>query len=118
MKYNNKNTRCNGFGSIVNGVTNFLTKGWELITTPSTARCEAYSEQASYAKEQMRKDGISRKDRKFWAKQNQNAMDGLSEVHMENSNTFVRAICAIGAGLFLGYKLFNKSNGGLNDVYF
>lgn len=108
MRYSNKNTRCNGIGSIINGITNFLSKGWDLITTPSNARCEAYSSQASYAQEQMRKDGITRKERKYWTKQNDRAMNGLAEIQNTNSETFVKTICAIGAGLLIGHKLFTK----------
>ena len=108
MKYSKRNSRCNGISSIINGITSFLSKGWELMTVPSNARCDAYSSQASYAQTQMHKDGISRKERKFWVKQNDRAMNGLAEVQNTNSETFIKSICAIGAGLLIGQKIFNK----------
>lgn len=108
MKFSKRNTRCNGIGSIINGITGFLSKGWELITTPSKARCEAYSSQASYSQTQMHKDGISRKERRFWAKQNERAMNGLETVQNTNGETFIKSICAISAGLLIGHKIFNK----------
>jgi len=112
MYNDKKRTNHKGKFSIINSIANFLSKGWETITTPSTARCEAYSSQANYAQEEMRKDNISKKDRKFWSKQNDKAMNGLAEVHHTNSETFVKAICAIAAGLLIGNKLLNNKNNG------
>ena len=107
--YNDKGrTNNNGKSSVINSIANFLSKGWETINIPSSARCEAYSAQANHAQEEMRKDNISKKDRKFWSKQNDKAMNGLAEVHHTNSETFVKAICAIGAGLLIGNKLLNN----------
>ncbi len=94
--------------SFIASITNFLSKGWEMIASSSSARCEAYSAQANYAQEEMKKDNISRKDRRFWAKQKDKAMNGLAEIHRTNSETFVKAICAIGAGLLIGNKLLNN----------
>jgi len=108
MSYDKKNPRRDGFGSVVNGVTSFLSKGWELISGPTKARCDAYTSQSTYAQEQMRKSDVSRRDRRYWAKQNNKAMNGLTEVHNKNSDTFVGAIFAIGAGLLIGNKLLRK----------
>lgn len=108
MSYDKRNSRRDGFGSIVSGVTSFLSKGWDLIATPTKARCDAYSSQSTYAQEQMRKANVSKRDRKYWTKQNNKAMNGLAEVHNKNSDTFVSAIFAIGAGLLIGNRLFRK----------
>ena len=37
----------------------------------------------------MRKEGISRKERKYWSKQNDKAMNGLAAVHETNGDIFV-----------------------------
>lgn len=89
-------------------IANFLSKGWETIIGPSNARCKAYSSQAEVAQEKMQNDKLSRRERKFWSKQNDKAMDGLADVHRTNSDTFVKAICAVGAGLLIGKKLLGK----------
>ena len=34
MRYSKRNTRCNGIGSIINGITNFLSKGWNNTQGP------------------------------------------------------------------------------------
>ena len=102
------NKLCNNIVSVVNSAASFLSKGWEIITGPSKARCEMYSSQACFAQENMRKENISKRERKFWARQNEKAMDGLAEVHHTNSDTFIGAICAVGAGIFIGYKFFGK----------
>lgn len=108
MSYDKRNSRRDGFGSIVSGVTSFLSKGWDLIANPTKARCDAYSSQSTYAQEQMRKADVSKRDRRYWTKQNNKAMNGLAEVHKKNSETFASALVAIGAGLFIGSRLFGK----------
>ena len=105
---NNRNTKKSAFESAVSAVANFLSKGWDIIATPSKTRCEAYAAQASYAREQMYKDGISRKERKYWSKQNDKAMDGLAEVHHTDSETLINTVVAVGAGLLLVYRLFQR----------
>ena len=89
-------------------IANFLAKGWETIIGPSNARCKAYCNQAEVAQEKMQNDKLSRRERKFWSKQNDKAMDGLADVYRSNSDTFVKAICAVGAGLLIGKKLLGK----------
>ena len=95
-------------GSAVQSISNFLSKGWETITGPIKARCDIYVNQAEQAQVEMRKENISRKERKFWAKQNDKAQNGLAEVHALNSDTFVKAIAAVGAGLLIGFKLLGN----------
>lgn len=92
----------------INAVTSFLSRGWETINSPTKARCEAYSSQASYAQEQMRKENVSRRERKYWSKQSDKAMNGLADVHNTNSDTFIKLVCAVGAGWFIGHKLFSN----------
>jgi len=106
MKNNHKKEHRGN--SIFSSISNFLTKGWETIHSPSKARTDAYAGQASIAQEEMRKEGISRKERKYWSKQNDKAMNGLAAVHETNGDIFVKAICAIGAGLLIGNKLLNS----------
>ena len=89
-------------------IANSLAKGWETIIGPSNARCKAYCNQAEVAQEKMQNDKLSRRERKFWSKQNDKAMDGLADVHRSNSDTFVKAICAVGAGFLIGKKLLGK----------
>ena len=106
--YNQKKPNKSVFGSAVSAVASFLSKGWDIVETPSQTRCEAYASQAAYAQEHMHKDGISRKERRYWSKQNDKAMNGLAEVHHTDSDTLVNTVVAVGAGLLLAYKLFNK----------
>lgn len=113
MKHRERHSKTNGIGSIINGITSFLSKGWDIISLPSKFRCDAYSSQVEYANNQLQKDGISRKERKFWAKLSEKALDGLADVHKTNSDTFIKAICAIGAGLLIGHKVFYKKQGGI-----
>ena len=93
------------FGTIVN----FLGRGWEYVTTPSKSRCVAYEQQVDYAQEQLKRDDLSRKDKKFWKKERNAAMNGLADVHYTNNDTFVKVICALGAGLLIGNKLLNSN---------
>ena len=52
---------------------------------------------------------LSRKDKKFWKKERNAAMNGLADVHYTNNDTFVKVICALGAGLLIGNKLLNSN---------
>ena len=89
-------------------MANALAKGWETIIGPSNMRCKAYCNQAEVAQEKMQNDELSRRERKFWSKQNDKALDGLADVHRSNSDTFIKAICAVVAGLLIGKKLLGK----------
>ena len=102
------NKICNNVVSMVNSATNFLSRGWELIVGPSKTRCEIYASQAKFAQEKMQKENISKRERKFWAYQNDQALSGLAEVHQTNSDTFIGAICAVGAGLLIGCKVLAR----------
>lgn len=113
MRNRERSSKTNSVACIISGITSFLSKGWDIISLPSKSRCDAYSSQVEYANTQLQKDGISRKERKFWAKQSEKALDGLADVHRTNSDTFIRAICAIGAGLLIGHKVFYRKQGGV-----
>lgn len=104
---NNKQLKI---GSVVSSVTSFLSRGWETITGPSKTRCEIYSSQAQQAQMNMSKENISKRERKFWAYQNDKALNGLAEVHHTNGDIFVGAICAVWAGLLIGCKLLSKKS--------
>ena len=56
----------------------------------------------------MRKENVSRRERKYWSKQSDKAMNGLADVHNTNSDTFIKLVCAVGAGWFIGHKLFSN----------
>ena len=98
MSKNNKNEK--GFWS-------FLTRGWDYITKPSDVRCDIYKSQFEQADSEAKKENISKKEKKYWRKEKEKAINGLGTVHRENSETFIKAICAIGAGLLIGNKLLN-----------
>ena len=99
----------NGKKSWLGSLFNFLTPGWTHIETPSKARCNAYEQQVDYAQEQLKRDNLSRKDKKFWKKERNAGLNGLADVHYANNDTFVKVICAIGAGLLIGNKLLNSN---------
>ena len=99
MSKNHKNEK--GFWS-------FLTRGWDYVTKPSDARCDIYKAQFEEADSEAKKEDISKKDKKYWRKQKEKAINGLDAVHRENNETFIKAICAIGAGLLIGNKLLNN----------
>lgn len=99
----------NGKKSWLGSLFGFLTPGWAHVDTPSKARCNAYGQQAEYAQEQLKRDDLSRKDKKFWKKERNAAMNGLADVHYTNNDTFVKVICALGAGLLIGNKLLNSN---------
>ena len=107
--YTNRNKNYNGRSSIVSSIADLLSKGWETIVVPSNARCEAYSTQAKFAQEKMCQYSISRRERKFWVRENDKAMDGLADVHNTNGGIFIKAICAVGVGLLIGCNLLNKN---------
>lgn len=99
----------NGKKSWLGSMFNFLTPGWTHIDTPSKARCNAYEQQVDYAQEQLKRDDLSRKDKKFWKKERNAALNGLADVHYTNNDTFIKVICAIGTGLLIGNKLLNSN---------
>ena len=99
MSKNNKNEK--GFWA-------FLTRGWDYITKPSDVRCDIYKSQFEQADSEAKKENISKKEKKYWRKEKEKAINGLGTVHRENSETFIKAICAIGAGLLIGNKLLNN----------
>ena len=94
------------WNTIANSIFN---RGWDTVSAPSNARCEIYSEQAKFAESELRKDNLSRKDRRFWKKQHDKAMKGLADVHYTNCNHFVALVCGIGASLLVVNRLFSKS---------
>lgn len=94
--------------SVISSATNFLSRGWDLIVMPSKAQCEAYTAQASFAQAQLQRNNLSRRERKYWTKRENRAMNGLDEVRNSNSDTFVKVICAIVTGLLIGCKLLDK----------
>jgi hypothetical protein len=108
MNHDRRSSRRNGFGTIVGGITSTISKGLDLIAIPTKARCDVYSSQSTYAQEQMQKADVSKRDRRYWTKQNNKAMNGLAQVHNKNSETFVGAIFAISFGLLIGNKFFRK----------
>ena len=93
---------------VFNSIVSFLGRGWDYVTTPSKSRCNAYEQQIDYAQEQMKREDLSRKDKKFWRKERNAGMNGLAEVHNSNNETFIKVICAVGAGLLIGNKLLNS----------
>ena len=98
----------NGRKERVSSLFGFLIPGWAHIDTPSKARCNAYERQVDYAQEQLKRDNLSRKDKKFWRKERNAGMNGLADVHNSNNETFVKIIWAVGAGLVIGNKLLNS----------
>ena len=82
----------------VGTVVNFLNRGWDYVIGPSKARCNAYSSQINYAQQQMRRDNLSRKEKRFWRRERDDGMNGLASVHATNNDTFVKLV-AVGAGL-------------------
>ena len=98
MSKNNKNEK--GFWS-------FLTRGWDYIIKPSDIRCDIYKTQFEQADSEAKKENISKKEKKYWRKEKEKAINGLGAIHRENSEGFVKIICALGAGLLIGNKLLN-----------
>ena len=93
---------------IWSNLISFASKGWEIITTPSDAQCKSYYNQAEVAQEQMLKKDLSRKERRFWSKERDKAMNGLANVHETNSDTFVKSLMALGLGLLLGHRILKR----------
>ena len=93
---------------IIGSVVNFLGRGWDYVIGPSKSRCNAYEQQIDYAQEQMKREDLSRKDKKFWKKERNAGMNGLADVHNSNNETFIKVICAVGAGLLIGNKLLSS----------
>ena len=107
--YNNQEiTNHSGKNSIIKCITFGLSKLVETITIPTTVRSQAYYEQASCAQEEMRKDNISRKERKFWTKQHDKAINGLEDVHRTNCETTVSLAIATITAFVIGSALFNN----------
>lgn len=101
------NEQAENSTGIIGSIANFLGRGWDYVICPSKSRCSAYEKQIDYAQEQMKRDDLSRKDKKFWRKERNAGMNGLADVHHSNNETFIRVICAVGAGLLIGNKLLN-----------
>ena len=95
-------------GGIFDSIMNFFGKGWSYVGNPSQARCDAYEQQINYAQQQITRDDLSRKEKKFWKKERNNGMRGLADVHNKNNETFIKVICAVGAGLLIGNKFLNN----------
>ena len=108
MNYEERNQGRDILLTIAREGAGLLSKGWDLIAAPTKSRCDAYISQSIYAQEQMQKTDISRRERRYWSKQNDKAMNGLAEVHNKNCDTFVSVIVAIGAGLLIGNSLLKK----------
>lgn len=85
----------------------FLTRGWDYITKPSDIRCDIYKTQFAQADSEAKKEDISKIEKKYWRKEKEKAINGLGSIHRENSESFVKIICALGAGLLIGNKLLN-----------
>lgn len=102
-----KEQRNNNGPKFIGAVVNFFNRGWDYVIGPSKARTSAYEQQIDYAQEQMKRDDLSRKDKKFWKKERNSGLNGLANVHNTNNETFVRVICAVGMGLLIGNKLLN-----------
>lgn len=104
----NQRRSSNGAASIFGSITSFLSKGWDTINAPTDARCTAYTAQADFARSKMESDDISRRDRRYWSRQQDKAMNGLADVHQKNSDTMVGVACAVGAGALILLKLLKK----------
>ena len=107
---NKKTTSNRTHASFWNAITNSIFgKGWETVSAPSNARCKIYSEQAEYAQDELKKENLSRRDRRFWRKEQDKAMKGLADVHYTNCDHFVALVCGIGVTLLVVKKLFSKN---------
>lgn len=103
-RYNGSNPMSSVFGFL----GRVIDKGWEYVNGPSKTLCEEYSSQAQHAQEKMGQEDISRRERRFWRKERNSAISGISNVHRENNDTFVRVIFGIGVSAIAFLKLFNS----------
>lgn len=98
----------NPIGSVFGFLGRVIDKGWEYVNGPSKTLCDEYSSQAQQAQEKMGQADISRRERRFWRKERNSAIAGISNVHRENNDTFVKVICGIGVSAIAFLKLFNS----------
>ena len=108
MNYGKRNLGTSKFGTMVSAASTVISKFLDLIVTPTKSRCDAYYSQSTYAQEQMQRTDVSKRERRYWTKQHDKAMNGLAQVHNKNSETWVGTILAIGVGLLIGNKFFRR----------
>ena len=102
MDNQNRNKKLGG-GSLFG----FLNSGWGYVGTPSKSRCDAYEKQFNYAQEQMQRDDLSRKEKKFWRKERNAAMAGFADVHNKN-HEFVKGLACVLVVGAVAYINLNK----------
>lgn len=81
---------------ILDGLFGFFNKGWEVNEGPTKARCDAYTSQAQEAQSRMNQEGISIKEKKFYRKERNRALEQLHIVDIENKDFIVKVICGVG----------------------
>ncbi len=110
MKEKNKQhqTHQNSFGSIFNGIWGFGAKCWETVSGSSNDVREAYSEQRKNAQSKLNDSDLTKKERKKYIKERDRATYGLENHFNQVGNLCVRAICAVGTGIFIANKLLSS----------
>ena len=90
---------------ILDGLFGFLNKGWEANEGPTKARYDAYNEQLREANEQIKREDLSPKQKRYYKKEKKRAMNGLHEVDVENKDFIAKVIC----GVWFGFLAFATS---------
>ena len=81
---------------ILDGLFAFLNKGWEANEGPTKARCDVYTTQAQEAQNKMNQEGIPIKEKKFYKKERNRALEQLHIADVENKDFIVKVICGVG----------------------
>lgn len=87
---------------MLDGLFNFLNGAWLVNEGPTKARCDAYNEQLREANEQIKREDLSPKQKRYYKKEKKRAMNGLHEVDVENKDFIAKVICGVGFG-FLAF---------------
>lgn len=77
-------------------ITDFLNGVWLTNEGPTKVRCDAYKEQLNEANEQIKREDISKKNKRYYKKEKKRAMDGLHKVDVENKEFITKVICGVG----------------------
>ena len=81
---------------VFDGLFNFLNGAWLVNDGPTKARCKIYSEQLIEANEQIKRDDISSKQKRYYKKEKKRAMNNLHELDLENKDFITKIICGVG----------------------
>ena len=88
-------------------LSSFFIRGWEQNLTPTKIRCNVLQSQVFDASEQLKRNDLTKKERKYYKKEKQRGIDGICEADESNKEFIVKALCSIGIAVIGFHKLSN-----------